>query len=1176
MKSFVYKKQILQTIKKNTLKGYTNYTKIRTNAIRANRGISTFIKDSYSSEEILINTPLESVTISIQLKQNITICNLYLSNQSPFIEADLKNIIQQLSPPFILLSDFNSHNKLWDCISTNTRGKIIESLIDSENLITLNNGRPTHFGTASGTQSAIDLTFTTPSFAPHLTWDTLSHPYGSDHLPIITKLTYRKTEDIQVGKPKWKLNTADWNLFTSLLEQKIDSIEFENPKINNLNEVTQNFTNAILEIANLTIGQTIFSGRKPPVPWWNSHCNESIKKTAFNKFKRTKSQDDFIEFKKRIAQARRTIKDSKTSSWRAYTSSINSKANSKQIWNIIKAFKCIDKYDNIQILKNENHTIYSEPSEIANELGSFFLKASSTETYPLEFQRYKCAQEIVPINLCQNHDNNHINSPLSIQEMETALSSKKSNACGIDNIPTIFLLNLPKNGKLYLLKIFNHIWMENQYPTTWVTAIIKPIHKPNKPKNHVSSYRPISIICSMTKLLEKIINARLMWYLESNNLLSNLQHGFRKNNSTLDSLAIIENEIKETFNQNQYLGNIINFIINYLSNRTIQVSNNGALSSPFILHNGSPQGSPLSSTLFLLAINDLPSIIKPPNKITMYADDSNIFCRGNNLPTLIQQIQNCINCLLQWSKTSGFTFSPIKSQFIIFSKKNIPYNPSLKMENTNIPRVFNIKILGLTFDSKLTWRTHINNIKNEAKTKLNIIKTLSNLEWGAESKTLQIIHNSIILSALEYGSILYAGASALTIKTLEPIHNTALRLSIGAFKSSSVLSIINITGSKSLEKRRIKHTLEYSSKTLIATKNPISTILRNSINQFQNNDINNLGTRTATYASDLNISFTNQLNPQASEQPPWITKITSNLLIYFNLTAHKKKETDSYIYKSNFFNLKNSLPPHQEIYIDASKNTEGTAIAIIQPNSQTAFQIPSYNSIYTAEYLALLKATELAASSDIQSSTIYTDSLSALTNLANPQKNNPIGNLILNIIFLSKKDIRFLWVPGHNNIPGNEIADEIVKKATKEPTDFWNITTHLDTKLLINTNLDQTCLQEWRSLRNNKLREIKSSTLPWLPDTSLPRRHQIVLNRLRIGHTLYTHEHLMSKKEQPICTSCNTVTTVKHLLTECLLTKDVRDKLMLPNNLCEILAPNTERTSSLLELLKETNLLQKI
>jgi len=63
-----------------------------------------------------------------------------------------------------------------------------------------------------------------------------------------------------------------------------------------------------------------------------------------------------------------------------------------------------------------------------------------------------------------------------MQEMETALGSKKINACGIDNIPMIFLFNLPKNGKLYLLKIFNHIWSESQYPTTWLTSIVKPIH----------------------------------------------------------------------------------------------------------------------------------------------------------------------------------------------------------------------------------------------------------------------------------------------------------------------------------------------------------------------------------------------------------------------------------------------------------------------------------------------------------------------------------------------------------------------------------------------------------------------------------------------------------------------------------------------------------------------------
>ena len=82
-------------------------------------------------------------------------------------------------------------------------------------------------------------------------------------------------------------------------------------------------------------------------------------------------------------------------------------------------------------------------------------------------------------------------------------------------------------------------------------------------------------------------------------------------------------------------GNIINFIMKYLSNRTIQVSNKGTLSSMFKLENGTPQGSPLSTTLFLIAINDFPTIIKPPNKITIYIDDSNILCRGK-IQTIVQ------------------------------------------------------------------------------------------------------------------------------------------------------------------------------------------------------------------------------------------------------------------------------------------------------------------------------------------------------------------------------------------------------------------------------------------------------------------------------------------------------------------------------------------------------------
>jgi ribonuclease HI len=155
-----------------------------------------------------------------------------------------------------------------------------------------------------------------------------------------------------------------------------------------------------------------------------------------------------------------------------------------------------------------------------------------------------------------------------------------------------------------------------------------------------------------------------------------------------------------------------------------------------------------------------------------------------------------------------------------------------------------------------------------------------------------------------------------------------------------------------------------------------------------------------------------------------------NQFIYFDL-LYFNSETHINTYISIFRNLKNNLSPHWEIYVDASKNTEGTAISIIQNNSQIAHCIPMHNSIYTSKYLTLLKATELVTSTKKQCIIIYTDSLSALKNLDNPTKNKHICTRILNILFKTKKNIRFVWVQGHNNISGNEIADEVNKRLLK-------------------------------------------------------------------------------------------------------------------------------------------------
>lgn len=230
-----------------------------------------------------------------------------------------------------------------------------------------------------------------------------------------------------------------------------------------------------------------------------------------------------------------------------------------------------------------------------------------------------------------------------------------------------------------------------------------PISKPGKNKFTPEGYRPISLLNTLCKLLEKIVNQRLIWFLELSNYFTPEQCGFRKNKGTYNTLSKIYTEIQNTYSENQYLGMIsldlmkaydttwkpliltslakvlsqnqmFNFIRNFLETRTFQVRINQSLSKVFEQANGIPQGSTISVTLFLIAINNITQSISYPVQSTLYADDFNIYCRSKSLSTVQYHLQKAINNLQKWTQTSGFTFSPEKSQCIVFTRKR-RHNP---------------------------------------------------------------------------------------------------------------------------------------------------------------------------------------------------------------------------------------------------------------------------------------------------------------------------------------------------------------------------------------------------------------------------------------------------------------------------------------------------------------------
>ena len=192
-------------------------------------------------------------------------------------------------------------------------------------------------------------------------------------------------------------------------------------------------------------------------------------------------------------------------------------------------------------------------------------------------------------------------------------------------------------GQEVLLALFNKTWTAGHIPKTWKLATINPILKKGKKADKPQNYRPISLTSCVGKLGEKIVNNRLYWWLETNNLISAHQAGFRAKSRTEDQLFRLTQKILDGFQRGEHSaavfidlqqaydrvwrkglfmkmqnlgiqGKLYSWIKSFLTDRLIQTRINDTLSSKAVLEEGLPQGCSLSCTLFLIFINDLSNV----------------------------------------------------------------------------------------------------------------------------------------------------------------------------------------------------------------------------------------------------------------------------------------------------------------------------------------------------------------------------------------------------------------------------------------------------------------------------------------------------------------------------------------------------------------------------------------
>ena len=1165
---------------------------------RAKGGAAIIVKKSIQHSQISLQTTLQAIAVSVILHKRITICSLYLPPDLHFELLDLQDLINQLPTPYMILGDCNAHNPLWGGDVLDSKGRIIEDLIDSTNSVLYNDGSMTFHNIHRNSYSAIDLSIASPGIFIDYNWLIDDDLNGSDHFPIHLKnITNSPTQ----CNPKWKVQEADWVKFR---EEIIIDKEFES--FNSHLDAYKYLSDKILKSAETSIPKTIGRPRRPTVPWWNKTCGilRRVTRKCYRKYKTSGSQLTKIIYQRALAKQRKYFKKAKKESWLYYINGINSKTPSRYVWQKIR--KLSGKYSPTPLpTLNVNDKLITDPSEVSAKLGEHFSKVSSADNYSPHFRNIRDTQ--VTLNFGRDNSEPY-NRKFTLKELTVALSSTEASAPGEDNILNEMLKHLPEEAKKFFLKIINKIWETGVLPKTWKVSIIIPAKKPNKDAHQATSYRPIALTSCVCKLMEKMINTRLVWHLENKELLSPFQYGFRKNRCTLDPLLRLSNQVQQGFvNQCQTIGvffdlekaydttwrhgilmklhkmgiqgNMINFINSFLSERLSKVRVGNTYSNPFLQEEGVPQGSVLSVTCFAIAINDILDVISPPVKGSLFVDDFALYCTGYDAKSVCHYMQKSIDKVSKWADDNGFRFSASKTVAIRFTRRrNLEEIPFLTLNGSILPYEKEVKFLGMIFDEKLNWNKHIDNLKIKVKESMNILKVVSGYNWGADKKSLLRLYDSMCRSKLDYGCQIYSSACATKLRELDVVHNMGLRICTGAFRTSPVESLYVDSNELPLDLRREELGLRYMTRLKSSPKNPTFKIFSEcNPHKFGSRSSKPFQIRLLQDLEDSSIQ-TQKIQPvDHLSVPPWLVPEVKLCEKVVSRTGKSNEEIKAQFLDHNDKHLK-----HEQLFTDGSKSKEGVGCAVVHNGTSYVAKLPDSASVFSAELTAIVQALELINQSKKREFVIYSDSWSAIESLRKFNSFHPLIQKAQEWLFrfsCRKKSVCFCWVPAHVGIQGNETADKEAKSACSLSNYQIKKVPHSDMRRTIKSYILQKWQERWSSpllTNNKKYKEIRDSIEIWHSAFNSSRKTEIVLTRLRIGHTRLTHQFILEGGDPPVCDDCAITLSVKHILVECPKFSCQRRKYNFDGrSICEILGDEAD-VEALVSFLREILIFNEI
>jgi hypothetical protein len=732
---------------------------------------------------------LEATGIRIEIVNGpLRLFSCYNRPRSRLIDGELLAIVND-GLPVIAAGDFNAKNTSWHCRTTNANGRALLEFASNNDATIVAPVEPTHHNTVNSLADIFDIAITRN--VRHQIRVTAVNELSSDHCPVLMHVGNEANEPESIRYAK-----IDWSKFTDHLDAKLGNI----PRIiddDGLEQAVEWLETGIVDSVEASTTRCSEPKTRYTVPQFIVELIRN-KNRARRIAHRTGFAADRTEANRQQFEVKKALIDFRNEQWEQKLESLTIEDNS--IWKMTK------------LLRNNRKPL----PPIHGARGMVYTDEEKVEAFAENLEL------LCSVNLT-NADLDHVGdvedeveelvetppdipipptTPEEISEIIRKLKNRK--APGPDNIGNRALKRLPEKALVALTGIANGIFRVRHFPQRWKTANVIFIPKPGKDPKFPQNHRPISLLSSVGKVIERLIHSRLAS--STKNSIPDEQFGFRPKHSTQDQLLRVTEFASVSHERNHVTGAVfldvakafdtvwhaglvhklrragasvaMAQLIHSLDNRSFRAKMNNVLSTEHPIEAGVPQGSVLSPHLYAVYTADIPKVRN--TTLAIYADDTAIIARSKQPRMVTAHLQNAINALETWFRRWLIDVNPEKSSALLITRRRLEPHGHVRMFGQVIPWKDQAKYLGVVLDKKLSCTPHIDYVVAKTKMVAGQLSSLTCRKSKMSPKNKLVMYKTIIRPTLTYTSIVWGHAAGVHLNKMQVVLNRFLRTAFDA------------------------------------------------------------------------------------------------------------------------------------------------------------------------------------------------------------------------------------------------------------------------------------------------------------------------------------------------------------------------------------------------------------